>query len=108
MRRTGVLLAAGVALAWLLLTGCRARPEVAPGAPPPTPVARVNVEGRVENRDEAAADLAARFPLPVPEEEGEEAAPDDSYCIDCHTDEEAVTKLAKEPEKEEKLSEGEG
>jgi hypothetical protein len=106
MRRTGVLIAAGVALGWLLLAGCRARPEVDPGTPPPTPVARVNSGGSVQSRDEAAADLAARFPLPAPE--NEDAVPDDSSCIDCHTDEETVKNLAEEPEEEEELSEGEG
>jgi hypothetical protein len=82
---------------------------VAPGTPPPTPVARVSAGGGLQkSQDEAAADLAARFPLPAPEEEGENGTPDDSYCIDCHTDEEAVRNLAEEPEEEEKLSEGEG
>jgi hypothetical protein len=108
MRRTGVLLAAGIALGGLLGAGCRARPEIAPGTPPSTPVARVQLGESVQAKDEAAAELASRFPLPAPQGDDQDIALDDTACVNCHTDEEAVKTLAVEPEEEEELSEGEG
>jgi mono/diheme cytochrome c family protein len=57
---------------------------------------------------ERQAELSDRFPLSAPAQEVDTEAVDDSHCIDCHTDEDAVKALAEEPEKEEKLSEGEG
>jgi hypothetical protein len=112
MRRTSLLLMMAVVLGAAAITGCVTRPEVTPAAPPPTPVVRVGPADNGQEQDESAMDLASRFPLPAPAGDGEdvEAAArfDDSECISCHTDEEAVKALAVEPEEEEELSEGEG
>lgn len=106
MRRTSILLAVGLILGVVLVGGCRARPDVTPGAPPPTPLVRVGSEEDDQAQDEALMELASRFPLAARQAEG--VALDDSQCIDCHTDEEAVKALAVEPEEGEELSEGEG
>lgn len=107
MRKTGVLLTIGIALGGIIAVGCRARPDVTPGAPPPTPVVRV--QSREDDQEDArAAEIASRFPLPVSQDDLQEVDLDDSQCIDCHTDEEAVMALAVESEEEEELSEGEG
>jgi hypothetical protein len=50
---------------------------------------------------------ALNFPLAAPTRV--EAEPvDDQACVDCHTDKETLTAVAKEEEIEEALSEGEG
>lgn len=108
MKRIGVLLAVGIVSGGLLAAGCRARPEIAPGTPPPTPVTRITLEEDGQGRNRGVAELAARFPLPAPEDDGGDLALDDTSCVDCHTNEEAVKELAVEPEAEEELSEGEG
>lgn len=53
---------------------------------------------------------ALDFPLPPPDTVAVAAAPaDDSGCITCHTSEDVLKQLAKEPEESgESLSEGEG
>jgi uncharacterized lipoprotein YajG len=108
MRRTSLLVVLAMLVGAAFLIGCAARPEVMPGAPPPTPVVRVGdtVDGR--GTDERAAELASRFPLAAPPSDTQDVALDNSQCIACHTDEEAVKALAVEPEEEEELSEGEG
>jgi hypothetical protein len=58
-------------------------PTEAPTEPPPT-------------------DMPAPTDTPTPE------VVDDSACIACHTDEEALKAVAEEPEETESLSEGEG
>lgn len=111
MRRTGVLLTIlltiGIVLGGVIAAGCRARPDVAPGAPPPTPGVRVQPD-RGDQEPDRAIGVASRFPLPAPRDSVEEPALDDSQCVDCHTDQEAVKALAVEPEEAEELSEGEG
>jgi hypothetical protein len=44
----------------------------------------------------------------MPTEEPAPQAADDTTCVACHTDEEALRALAEEPEEVEVLSEGEG
>ena len=107
MRRTGILLTLGIVLGTAAAAGCRARPEVTPNPPPPTPVVRAGENGSGGTLEQQAQ-LSDRFPLSAPAEEVATVALDDSQCIDCHTSEEAVRELAQEPEEEEKLSEGEG
>jgi hypothetical protein len=107
MRRTNLLAVLVVVLGVAFAAGCATRPEVTPGAPPPTPVVRVDSteDGQV---DESAAGLASRFPMAAPTPETMDVNLDDSQCIECHTDEASVKALAVEPEEEEELSEGEG
>ncbi|MEA3377034.1 MAG: hypothetical protein U9R72_12645 [Chloroflexota bacterium] len=107
MRRSGVLLTIGIVLGGVIAAGCGARPDVTPGAPPPTPAVRVQPGGDDPEQDQAI-DVASRFPLPARGDSVQEVALDDSQCIGCHTDQEAVKALAVEPEEEEELSEGEG
>jgi len=108
MRRTSLLAALAVVVGAAFAAGCAARPEVTPGAPPPTPIVRVSSAVEEEIQDQPAADLASRFPLSAPASEAEDVALDDTACVACHTDEEAVKALAVEPGEEEELSEGEG
>lgn len=108
MSRTSLLAVLAVILGVAFVVGCAPRPEVTPGAPPPTPIARVGSPPDEQDANATAADLASRFPLAASASDAEDVSLDDSQCIDCHTDEEAVKALAVEPEEEEKLSEGEG
>jgi len=108
MRRTSLLVALAVGIGAAYLSGCAPRPDVTPGAPPPTPVTRIRSRVDEEVEDQSLADLASRFPLPAPAGDAEVVNLDDSQCIACHTDREAVQDLAVEPEEEEELSEGEG
>jgi len=107
MRRTAVLLAVAIVLGGVVAAGCRARPDVVPSTPPPTPGVRVQPEQGDQEPDRAIS-VASRFPVPAPRGSVEEVALDDSQCIDCHTDQEAVKALSVEPEEAEELSEGEG
>jgi len=107
MRRTSLLATLVVIVGAALAAGCVARPEVTPGAPPPTPAVRAGSTEQ-EGEDDTASGLASRFPLPASAADEEEVEYDDSQCIDCHTDQQAVQALAEEPEEEEELSEGEG
>ncbi len=97
-----------VVVAAALLVGCAERPEITPGAPPPTAAARVGSSEGVQGQDGSPDALDVRFPLPAPTIDAQVVDLDDSQCIDCHTDLERVQALAVEPEEEEKLSEGEG
>ncbi len=108
-RNKGLLLTLGVALLGLLLVGCVSRPDVTPAASPPTIAAVSGSEGDrgAEETVQPPLGVAARFPLPAPEREMKAQA-DDSACIECHTSEETLKQLAKDPEEEESLSEGEG
>lgn len=106
--KKNVLLLVGLSglLIGLLSAGCASEPEITPGAPPPTP-AVVAGASTDEEGAQAAPEVASRFPLPAPERE-EIVRPESSNCVDCHTTKETLQKLAKEPEEEESLSEGEG
>ena len=106
MRRTSLLAALAVGAAFV--AGCASRPEVTPGAPPPTPVVRVGRRADEQGEGENALELASRFPLPVEASEAQDVSLDDTQCVDCHTDKQTVQDLAVEPEEEEELSEGEG
>ena len=88
--RRGIWLFLG-GLLGLVLTACLARPEITPL--PPSPMLP------------AIPTLAAP---PVPPTETPSPAADSSTCIACHTNEESLKALAKEPEEVEHLSEGEG
>lgn len=108
MRRTSLLAVLALVIGTAFVTGCAARPEVTPGAPPPTPAARVDSRIDEQAQDESPADLiAACFPLPAAASDTQVQL-DDTQCVDCHTDKQAVQDLAAEPEEEEELSEGEG
>ena len=48
------------------------------------------------------------FPLPTVPEAVASGGDDDAACVACHTTEKVLQALAKEPEQEESLSEGEG
>lgn len=103
MRKAGMLLALGALALGLFLAGCVEHPEITPAAPPPTPAAVVGSAAG----GQAASVVAAsdRFPLPAPTQEP--WIVDSENCIACHTDQEALQRLAVEPEQE-SLSEGEG
>jgi hypothetical protein len=107
MRRTGAVLIIGIVLGGVIIAGCRARPDVTPGAPPPTPAVRVQ-PGEGDQEEDRTINVASRFPLAESEDGAQQVELDDSQCVDCHTDQEAVKALAVEPEEEEELSEGEG
>lgn len=107
VKRKGFLLTLGLMLFGLFLVGCTSRPEVTPAAPPPTAEIIAGGEEDAEGTEQPPLDVASRFPLPAPEQESEKRA-DSSNCVDCHTSEETLKQLAKEPEEEESLSEGEG
>ena len=108
----------------LVLSGCGAEPtvvsEAASTEPPPTQVAAQPTTAPTElPPTEAPTDLPPTEPPPTeapteppptatPTEEPTPEVVDDSACIACHTDEETLKSLAKEPEKAESLSEGEG
>lgn len=106
-KNKGLLLTLGVVLLGLFLVGCVSRPEVTPAASPPTAAAVAGSEENAEETVQPPLDVDTRFPLPAPEQELRAQA-DNSSCIDCHTSEETLKQLAKEPEEEESLSEGEG
>ncbi len=108
MRRTSLLAILAIVVGTAFAAGCVARPEVTPGAPPPTPAVRVGSTTEEEGEVDTDSELASRFPLPASTADTEDVKYDDSQCIDCHTDQEAVQALAEEPEEEEELSEGEG
>ncbi len=107
MRRMSLLLTLGIILGAAAVAGCRARPEVTPNPPPPTPAVRAGGASD-DGAQVQQAELASRFPMAAPAEDVDTAALDDGQCIACHTDEAAVKDLAQEPAEEEKLSEGEG
>ena len=107
MRRMSLLLTLGITLGAAAMAGCRARPEVTPNPPPPTPAVRAGGPSAGETQVQQA-ELASRFPMAAPAEDVDTAAIDDGQCIACHTEEAVVKELAQEPEEEEKLSEGEG
>lgn len=88
--RKGIWLLLG-GLLGVVLTACLARPEITPL--PPSPM---------------LPSVPTRAATPVPPTETPSPAVDSSTCIACHTDEETLKALAKEPEKAEHLSEGEG
>ncbi|MGQ9467855.1 MAG: hypothetical protein ACUVXE_05725 [Anaerolineae bacterium] len=88
--RKGIWIILG-SLLGVILVGCLARPEITPL--PPSPMLP-----SVPTRE---ATSAPPTETPAPQA-------DSSTCIACHTDEETVKALAKEPEKAEHLSEGEG
>jgi hypothetical protein len=75
----------------LIVAACFARPEITPL--PPSPMLP------------AVPTLATK---PVPPKKTPSPVVDSSTCIACHTNEETLKELAVEPEKAEKLSEGEG
>lgn len=85
--RKGIWLFLG-GLLGLVLAACMARPEITPLPPSPMLPAVPTSE----------ATLVSLKAPPV----------DNSTCIACHSNEEMLRALAKEPEKAEALSEGEG
>ena len=107
MRRTGGVLTISIVLGGVMIAGCRARPDVMPGTPPPTPAVRIR-PGEGDQEQDQTISVASRFPLAAPGDRVQEADLDDTQCIDCHTDQEAVKAMAVEPAEEEELSEGEG
>jgi hypothetical protein len=119
-RRGGVLLGLLVVLA-LLVVGCGGEPTVAPTEPPePTEVSAAPSTPTEEPTDPPTPTEEPTDP-PTPTEEPTEIPPtatpteeptpepvDDTACVNCHTDEEALKAVAEEPEETEALSEGEG
>jgi outer membrane biosynthesis protein TonB len=115
-RRSGVVMLLGLLLlVALVLAGCGGEPTAAPTEPPePTEVAAATV---APTEAPPPTDVPTEEPTEAPTEPPptvtptEEPTPepiDDSGCITCHTDEETLKALAKEPEEVESLSEGEG
>ena len=88
--RKGILRFLG-GLLGLILVSCLARPEITPL--PPSPMLPA---------------IPTPATKPVPPKVTPTPIADNSTCIACHTDEEALKALAKEPEEVEHLSEGEG
>lgn len=79
--------------------------EAADPSPTPTATTSATVD---DPQVQPAQTEESRFPLPPPTREAVAAAPDNSGCISCHTSQEDLQELAKEPEAKESLSEGEG
>jgi outer membrane biosynthesis protein TonB len=106
----------------LVLAGCGGEPTAVPTEPPePTEVAVATVAPTEAPTEPPPTDVPTEEPTPEPTEAPTEPPPtatpteeptpepvDDSGCITCHTDEETLKALAKEPEAAESLSEGEG
>lgn len=82
-------------------------PTEAPTEPPP-PTDVPTEEPTLEPTEEPTEAPTEPPPTPTPTEEPTPEPVDDSGCITCHTDEETLKALAKEPEAAESLSEGEG
>ncbi|MGQ9516093.1 MAG: hypothetical protein ACUVWB_00085 [Anaerolineae bacterium] len=96
-------------LVMVIAAGCGPAPT--PVAPvPPTPVQyAVPTIVPTPTTPPKPTPVALEFPLPAPATTGDGfVKADDSNCRTCHTDEAALQKLAKEPEKAPSLSEGEG
>jgi outer membrane biosynthesis protein TonB len=102
----------------LVLAGCGGEPTAVPTEPPePTEVAVATVAPTEAPTEPPPTDVPTEEPTEAPTEPPPTATPteeptpepvDDSGCITCHTDEETLKALAKEPEAAESLSEGEG
>ena len=103
----------------LLLAGCGGEPTAAPTEPPPTEVAAQPTEAPTEPPPtevpteppptETPTDVPTEVPpTATPTEEPTPEPVDDTACVACHTDEDALKAVAEEPEETEALSEGEG
>lgn len=111
MKQSWLLVSLGCIGASLLLYGCVSMnaPAIVPAAaPPPTP-AVVAPQSLLQSEDQPVQLASSRFPLPAPTTvKVERLDLDNSTCISCHTSQKSLKELAKEPEKTEELSEGEG
>ncbi len=109
-RGVGVLLALMVVLVFLL-AGCGGEPTAAPTEPPePTEVSAAPATATSAPTEPPAPTDTPTMPPPTatPTEEPTPVPVDDTKCVGCHTDEEALKAVAEEPEETETLSEGEG
>lgn len=109
MKQSWILLGLGGVAGGVVLFGCAAPPEIKPAVPPPTP-AVISSSSLVAREEPPVQLVNSRFPLPAPTVLPLEEDPslDDSNCVTCHTSDEMLKLLAKEPEAAESLSEGEG
>lgn len=111
MKQSWLLVGLGCIAASLLLFGCVtvSPPAIEPAAaPPPTPVT-IASQSLLLSEDQPVQLVSSRFPLPAPTTvKVEKPNLDDNTCITCHTSQKRLKELAKEPEKTEELSEGEG